>query len=362
VNRARIGLSVIGSTVSAAVVRRGAVVWVAHAELAADYGVATTVASVLGRCVGVKGARVVAALGKSYARVKRLHGLERVARGELALRAVQQNPDRFFLSSARWSAVSQVTRHGPAWYAAVFAADTVSAIADGCAQAGATLELTVPASDALADELRNGAPVVPPSGYEQYAEAYTAALVRDDAALALSSDARQARGERRRRMSRAALIATAVFAGLANVFAPTIAAELRRRDMTAALVQARDSLRPVVGVMSDLSRTSTALGDIERFNASRRSLLRVLESLAAELPESTAVMSLRADTVNATIVMITRAGPALLQSVARVHDVTNPQVLGAFSREDVGGVPFDRVAVRARFGHATRAVNEVRAR
>ena len=107
--RARIGLSLSGTTLSAIAVRRGAVEWAARMEcMGDDESIADAVAQLLAQCPDIGGARVVAALGVPYVSVKCLHGLERVARNELVFRAVQQNPDRFFMTDSRGAAISSV--------------------------------------------------------------------------------------------------------------------------------------------------------------------------------------------------------------------------------------------------------------
>jgi hypothetical protein len=171
--------------------------------------------------------------------------------------------------------------------------------------------------------------------------------------FALPSAARTRRQARTRARLRIALAACVALTAIAAIVAPVKPAELQRREAARALAHEREPLGALSASVSELGRVSKRLNDIDAFGASRRSMLGYLSALATALPESTAVLSLRADAGAATIVLITRAGPSVIESLSAIANADAPQILGAFTREQVGGIEVERIATRSRFTKAS---------
>jgi hypothetical protein len=119
--------------------------------------------------------------------------------------------------------------------------------------------------------------------------------------------------------------------------------ELRALKATSALA---------ANLTIERQRSTNALDDVARFVESRRSMLRMLASVSRALPESTAIASLRVDTVGGALVLVSAAGPALVAPLARLDVFADVQLAGTITREAIGPAELQRLTVR--FRHVIR--------
>lgn len=348
--RLRIGISIDGDAIHAVAVRRRAVVWRGACIARSRDGLRDDISALLKPCPRAKHSRAVAVLGSGHARVKPLRGFEKVSRPELVDQAILANPERFFLREERGLVFSHAFKgDGGVWHVAAFSRATTLAAEGGCIDASVELvrclaRVTGP-SMSLPEDLD-----------VEFGRAYQAATEKGRSQFYSNSDSTNSRIRLRRRMRRRLLGGLIAAACIAVLIAPTISAERLRRAATAQLEEARIPLRPVAASMAALAKATSMLRRIDEFDRSRQSMLRYLSSLSDALPESTAVLSMRVDTATATTVIVTRSGPSVLGEFAAMPQLVAPRLIGAVSREQIGGVEYDRLAVRAQLVRARDTV------
>ncbi|HKS04927.1 MAG TPA: hypothetical protein VJR92_01330 [Gemmatimonadaceae bacterium] len=337
---ARIGIELTADVVRGVAMRNGAVIWRDAVALGRDDNLGDNLTALLARFGETRGSVVVAVLAAPHGRTKVLHGLDDVARADLATEAARTNAERYFVVPAGGVEVSRAVRENGAWRATAYVRSAIAAVEDGCAASSAELRWIAPAkTNATALGERP----------DEFAGAIDAARTRRPTAMCVPSQAtgrRHASAQHRRRVALATIAALSFVAALAS---PTVSAERMRRRAVAALNNERNTLPEVAASLAELTRVSGHLNTVNAFASSRRSMLHYLASIARALPESSAIVTLRADSVAATLVLITRAGPGILQRLANIDAVSAPQVLGPFARENVGGATFERVATRSTF-------------
>jgi hypothetical protein len=393
----RVGIGLSRDSVRAVVVRGSTITW--HGEEALDANAPDSLARLLARIPARvrKGTRVRAAVGPAGCQVKRLEGLPPKAKPRVVTQAVAAGVERFFLRNGVPLVTSDAERRGDAWWGAAFEAPVVDILNQACAARGLSLVACVPAAAILSRALdataitwrdadveahvqvRNGAwadvrrsravehaianspRAVRPlaklgADAIRYADAYAAAICGKGASLALRPRL-PGKVEWRAVRVRAVLIGVAVvFAALAAV-APGIAAWRAGRIAAGRLDSLRDQAAQVARANFELQRATIAESEVSRFANSRRSLTYLLGALTAALPESTAMVSFRADTSGGTLILLSPAGAGVLTSLDSVRSIQDPRVIGSISRESVNGAALQRVAVRFRFpGSAPRRV------
>lgn len=351
-----VGLGVSPSAVTAVAVDRGVIAWRDQIAVESAESIGAAVTMLLRSWKRIKGARVIAAFGAHFSRVNAVRGLESVHSAAIVSEAVAASADRFFLRIDGGMCVSPASRLADGnWHAAAFSLTTLGAVGEACAAAGAELDRVIPALSQSNRIAAAGVREWIDTSVNPFAGAQLAAGSRRGAPLSLPSASSVARSGRVLRMRRAVLAGCAALAAVSALAAPAVSAEHQRRAAEHALAHDQTALRPVAAAMAQLTESSRLLEQIDDFAASRRSMLGYLSALARALPESTAVLSLNIDSVAVTTVLVTRAGPGVLDGLARVPGLEAPRVLGPFSREQIGGVELERVAVRSLFA-TSRAV------
>jgi hypothetical protein len=393
----RIGLDVGRERVRAVLLQRGELRWHDEERIGADQSLDISIARLLARAParGILPARVIAAVGPATAHVKRLPMLPTAGEPRALADALRLNTASFFLTNGVALRTSSVHFRCGAWWGAAYEQPALDAIADGCRRAGKRLEGCAPLVALLAhsyhpghmcwhdaeanvdihidsggcvDVRRSGRAVegttvgpmtaklrAPLPGLDgdaghRFAGAYAAALSSRHVPFFLrhgTSTRQVGAGRRRRTVSRILLTGVAA-AALAVLLAPGLVAhrsrlradrELRAFAMTSAVV-ARSNM--------DLQSSTGALDEVARFADSKRPMLRLLGSVSLALPESTAIASLRVDSVGGALVLVSAAGPALVTPLARVDAFTNVQLTGTVTREAIGPVDLQRLTMRFR--------------
>lgn len=373
------GLVIGAAETRAVAVERDVVVWSHSVPLSGETTLQEAVGSLLdaaptGRA---RSAGLFAALGPSYAQLKALAGLPDAGDMHALSAVVQANTAALFLVGCGPVVPTSVRRHadGSVWGAALDR-DAMRAIEQACARARIRLHGVTPAIAAVTagavdgthawcdDEVRLEAGVSgghllrlarTREGRNSLAvlPSITSVDVGQMVAASRAADAfmwRPEADERRKRTRRTrtyALTGTVVLTALCAVLAPTI-----------RLLRAADATRPPrPGPQSsafqptrrELSRVSHELEQIQQFVAKRRSAVRLLASITAVLPESTAIVSLRVDSVGGTFTALAPHIADVIPALAAADDVTAPRLAGAVTREVMAGALLERAAIRFRF-------------
>jgi hypothetical protein len=384
----RIGLSIGRDTLRALVVRRSAVLWRGEAAVRDPNSLAGEIAALLGKVPRSRWHQreVIAVIGPAAAQVKRITGLPENAADRELTEAVRLNAARFFLRNGSPLMTSSVTQRGNERWCAAFHASVVAALTDACERERVRLRGCVPSATTLGCGLADGrvvwidgetveevtlrrgecarvrrlaageraAPALRAplralgADAARFADAYGAAVLGSRSQFLVDPGA-ALRGNRRRMVVRAALATLLLFTSAAAISAPAIHATLRERAAVARLNALGPQSSSTLSAMRELSGATQSVRRIEEFASSRRSMTMLLGSLSQVLPESTAIVSLRVDSVGGTLVGLTQVGNTILPEVSRVAGVVSAELTGAVTREVVAGVPMQRFVSVFRF-------------
>ena len=255
-----------------------------------------------------------------FAQCRELHGLPGGASANDATAALHTRPRAWFISAARELRCSRAIPHDSRWFAAAYDADLITEISNVLATAALSVERV---------ELGD-------------ADVEAPGEVVHACSIPVRRDMIQARVMRLRRG--VLLVAAPVLLGAA-VFAPGLHAsfELRRARATAARISL--SAAELQGTLRRVDSLDRRLSAFERAAGRRTSWIPILGSLAQQLPESTAVLSLRADTVQMVMATLSLPGRNLVLGASKVPAVRRAALSGPVNREVVGGLTLDRSSV-----------------
>jgi hypothetical protein len=133
---------------------------------------------------------------------------------------------------------------------------------------------------------------------------------------------------------------------VAAIAAPGVAAGRRASHDARKLEQLRGTLGVWSPALTSLRHTTAALNEIGTFLAERRSVALLLGGLSRALPDSTAIVNLRVDSLGGTMTLLSRTAASIVPRVATVQPVVEPRIVGAVTRETVSGRQLQRVTVR----------------
>ena len=390
----RLGISIRQDECAAIVVRRGRVRW--HGRIARDssVGVRPALAELLASAPSRRsGVRAVVAVGASYAQIARIAGVPHTLPVGVVARLVQENVASFFLRSPGRLVVTSVQRNadGAAWSAvldgalveeaidalrtarfgsAAFVAEPVAAalvlapglhrVVDGgvvaefvSTNAGTFQRFRRTRGDSIAesaDTVEDLPLAIRPLGEDarHYVAAFGAASCSPDHPLAWRRpvDPRRVRSMARLRLgASAALLVLSIVAAL---LAPAIRAwSDARRSMR--LADRREWVRAAAArVESDLRLVTGSLDRVERFGSRRDDVPLVLAELARALPESTALLSLRIDSVEVNLSILTPHAADVVSELSHAERVAAPRILGSVMRERGKREPLERATIRLR--------------
>jgi hypothetical protein len=143
----------------------------------------------------------------------------------------------------------------------------------------------------------------------------------------------------------AVALVVSVFAALA---APGIRMMLATRNVSHELDRLRSLEIEMGRTDGDLQRVSAELDRIDAFRAARGRIALLLGALSQSLPDSTALVSLRIDTLDASFVALAPHAAEILSELGSIDDVVAPRIVGSIGRETIGGVRVERATVRFR--------------
>ncbi len=388
-SRARIGLGVGSAFVRAVLVRNGVVV--RRVERGREDGLTlrATVADVLRECGGGRRPEVFAAFGPSLAQFKNLHGLSGTLPPALAAEAVAANLDRFFVGDPDRLQLTAVARVSGQLWGGVVPIDTVEEVAGGCRDAKVSLRGCAPTLAVMGTRIghgvvdwrdgdvlmtaayadgdpvrvqltheREGDPSFEVDGVE-YDDAIAIATVASSSPHLFDPGAMRRRA-RARRTLRAALAAVLAGAVLGALLGPGLAARHRTGVAVREMATLEGALRVAEGRVRRHLDAQAANARVSAFRNETRAVVPLLAALVRELPESTAIVSLRVDGQGLGVVALAPAGAEVLEGLARVPGVARPQLVGAITRETFPRRTVQRIALSARFvGPGTGGIDAV---
>ncbi len=337
--------------------------------------------------------RVGVSIGASSSQVKKLHGLPSTMRADAVTRLVRDNAASFFLRPPSRLVVTGIEHaaDGSAWCSALEGA-LVDEVVESLRAAGfkSLLLLCQPLADAYArtpgvhlvydgdvvvevstterrtfdavarrvrddvDATRVSKAELPPTlhglGEEawHYVSALGAAVCPAKRALAWRppSDSRT-----RRRWQRAGVAAASalflVSAGAALV-APGARAWSDATEATRLAGLRNASAVEAARLERSLSVVTASLDRVDRFVSKRADAAVLLSELATTLPDSTALVSIRIDTSEANLSVLTTRAADVLSQLSGASGVVAPRMVGSVMRDAAGKSALERATIRFR--------------
>ena len=394
----RFGVHISRDRVRAVLVRRSSIAWHDEIPLAPTTAIGEAVALLLARAPkrSARGRIAGLALGTPSSQTKELVGVPPVPSEQILRRLVSENPNAFFIHTWSEIVVGTVERradntcwatahHGALVREASMAvrtrfaktvAVTSSLIAvarllpagehrctvDGIGYRITTIECGVVTGlardvSASANPACDLAPALCELGERawDFAPAYGAALLAHDRRLAWRGVERDTRA---RRVRRAAIAVAAFSASCAATWAytaPGVRALWVMRDDASATAGAPDHEIEAARTASELQRSTSQLAEVERFQASRGAIPALIGDLTRSLPESTAVVNLRVDSVAGSVVIITPHVPDVLPQLVPLTTIVAPRLVGSITYELAANAQMERASIRFDRPHRDRA-------
>ncbi len=397
----RLGISIRRDECAGIVIRRGRLLWRRRVPRGAIEDVRSAIAELLA-AAPKHGVRVTVAVGASYAQIKRISGVPPALRADLASRLVRENVTSFFLrSSPRLLATGvQRGRDGATWSAALDAA-LVEEVIDALRAAGfgspafvpepvaasfvltpgthhvvdgdVVAELTTTDRGALesvrrfrrgsdggrggdanfewsVESLRESSPTIRSLGEEarHYLAAFAAATCPRNHPLTwhAPADPRRARLLARLRLAvaAAALVLSATAAGVA----PGVRASVDVRRSMRLAERGEAARLEAERIEGELLRVTAALDRVDRFASRRDDIPMLLAEVARALPDSTALLSLRVDSVETSLSVLTPHAADVIVELANAEGVVSPRIIGSVVRDVGARTPLERATIRFR--------------
>jgi hypothetical protein len=387
---ASLGIAVRRSSVHGVLVRRKRIAWHGSVDVVAGRS-ADALSQLLSQLPPRKGIaflvqpRVVLAIGTAYAQMKRVDGLSSARNQRMLTDVVRQNSAAFFLRGAARLVISDVDQRadGSNW-AAAYHAETVdeliamlrrhglpralvvpsiAAVASVCdagsrahTEDGVHLEITTAdrgtvtgirriASDAAID---SAVPAAVTDVGADYLEAYAAALANSTTKLSWRPppDPRRARRADAIRLVAAGLLFAATSS--AALIAPGVRAERDAASAAREVSRGQKLATEAAHVQGELSRVSTQLDRVNKFEEARGKMTMLVGAIAQAIPDSTALVTLRVDSVEGSFVALTPHAADVLPELAGIDGIVNPRIAGSVTRETQGAARLERATVRFR--------------
>lgn len=399
-NGPRIGLGISSDSIRAVGVRDRAITWALEAPIDASAPLAQQIEELLSKAPGTtsrwRRPKVLAVVGPALAQTKRLYGLPPAIDVQTAASLVQEGAGRFFITGTEPLLTSQVwaPESGEVW-AAAFDQRTVGAIESACERASFALVAVLPTVVVLPDAILGSAiiwydgetsveiavtsnvfravrrrvhthgcahesrqaegdstgVVAELAGLGEnatrFAGAYGAAVTqhrKHSLAAPIGHDARTDAAISGKRAALAVAFCTCAIAAAA--LSPGLAAERAGRNARAELATLSAARAELHDLEKNLGLVSGALAEVATAESRRQSRLAFIGQLATTLPEGSAIVALRIDSVGGTVVALTPRAAVLVNRLDTLPSVIGPQIVGPVTREIVSGRDLERVTVR----------------
>ncbi|HXT16506.1 MAG TPA: hypothetical protein VN706_12790 [Gemmatimonadaceae bacterium] len=360
----RLGLDVADHEIRAVLVARRNVRWSHRESIVGVDGLPEAVSRVIATMPRTRRRpHVQFGLSGARAQIKRLEGLPPLENEKLLNAVVRENTSAFFLARSRVVVPPLYMSSDGARFGAALDVSSVNTVMGEARRRGLLVDLVLPTTSALTHVVHD---TVPPAlrsladDATPYVGAYAVANASRRTPLALRPrDA--ANTTSMRRMATAAAVLLVVVAGAMAVLAPGLRAtrELRvarsmlarygRLDSTATRVQ--DQLRAATQLLDTHARFETERGSIER----------LLGDITRALPDSTALVTLRADSAEVSFVATGPSVADLLPELGAVSQTEAARITGSVTRETLAGAKLERASFRLRRSRPRVATTKPRA-
>ncbi|HEY4303838.1 MAG TPA: hypothetical protein VGM82_05195 [Gemmatimonadaceae bacterium] len=335
----RIGLDVIADGARIVLLHDGALAWSSELSISDDAPRGAVLQRLLASVPnpGWRRATIGVAVGSTWVQVKRLEGLPQI-HAQLVTQVVRENATTFFLKRPGGIATSEVHQIDDGLWAAAFDRDVIDEIGALAREYKLRLVGIVPRDAALIEN-------DPPSEDSRFACASAAANVdRRTPFTQFAERNNRRRGMRPHAVRAAMLVATAFAAAIA----PLVQGALDERRLTRELAAARPLEIEAVRMTSELRRVSDALNQRGVFESRRGRMTRLLGAVARMSPESTAFVSLRADSADVNLVTVSTSVADLVPALSTIRGVASVRLVGAVAHDVVNGIRLERAALRIR--------------
>ena len=392
----RIGIYVGADWLACVAVARQGIIWHGGAERLRETPLESQLAELLRVAPVTRLMRPAAfvVLGPALAHVKQLRGLPPVTAPRVIRQLIQGTPSRFFLVGDGLPVIADPQRSADGWWIAMADAATIAAVHTACARRGLRLGGTRPVATLLHRALagapsgarigwvdgdvsldiicgdhgiaslrreptRSGVSAAATTGVDapleklgtdawRFAGAYAAARAGSSAPLLLRQSDDGRHGSRRIALRVASIVAVVV-GTVVMLAAPGVAAARARSGNDRAFDALRSAASSVARERIALEQQQAALRQIGAFVTNRRLVTPLLSALSIQLPESTAIVALRLDTLGATFIALSPIGTALVPAVSSMPGVEGLQLSAPITRETIGPLELQRTALRFRF-------------
>jgi len=398
-----LGVAVGEREIRAVLVRRGAVQWHSSESFAGVGALGNALRTVLSRAPRrPMGTRVTIVISPMWVQVKSLSGVPSIKPARLASQLVRENQQAFFLWKGTPALIADVQRlkTGAAWGAA-FDREVIDELTQSFRGARMTIGCVAPAVVAIVAALPNelvqwtdgddrlelegdagGLRRLERISHDatQPTAALPAALARlgDDAWRFLDAYGAavapgqlplawrvQSDEDRSRVWARVRFVAMASALAAAAIFA-AVGPGWRARSFGLAadreLAQSRGVQIELARNESELRRVTQMLNRLESFRAERGKVTRILGQLAQSIPDSTAMLTFRVDSVEGAFTAIAPHVADVLPELESVDDIVAPRIVGSVTREVFSGVRVERATFRFRRSRPTLPARRMVAR
>jgi hypothetical protein len=137
-----------------------------------------------------------------------------------------------------------------------------------------------------------------------------------------------------------------VAGGIAAIVAPGARAARIVSDSAGEMRTLRASQTEVARTQGELRRIAATLDRVERFREQRGRTTLLLGAISQALPESTALVTLRLDSLEGNLVALTPRAADILPQLMGVKEMMSPRIVGSLTKEAIGGVQLERATVR----------------
>jgi hypothetical protein len=333
--------------------------------------------------------RAVIAVGPAHSQLRRLDGLPAVKHRHVIRRIVRENSSAFFVGTSARMLVSDVTRSGDgSVWAAAFDAELIdSAIASLRRRPLGAIEF-VPYVIAIAALLPPGAHCRVEDGVgltftravdgslthvarracidadviaaqadshaaleragPAYTAAYGAAMIRRRVTGAWRPAADATRSIGSARVRRLAAVVLCILITLVAIGAPAF--RLRQKSVAAAeeLGRTGSTHTEATRVEGQLQYAAAQIDRMGRFRSARGQLTTLLGAISQAIPESTALVSLKVDSIEGSFIALAPHVADVLPQLADVELIASSHIVGSVTREIQGAARLERATVRFR--------------
>jgi hypothetical protein len=324
-----LGLALTATSATAVLLRGRDVIWSESASIADDASRRAAIQKLLAMAPRRRRTTLGVVVDSKYVQVRRLEGLPSVDE-RLQTRLVRQNAATFFLRREGGVVISDLHRNGDVVSGAAFDEEIVQEMVAVAGDLKLRLQGIAPGR---ADENEAGA-------------ARRGAEIGRNTPLAWTPVAgREPRRERVRLLVGVAMMLSTAMIALS---APVVREALDDRQMAKEIDASRTVEVEAMSTIAELRRVTQLLNERNAFEERRGRMIRLTDAVARALPESTALVSIRADSIDVSLVAVSRHVTDVVAALTTLADPPSVRLVGSVAHDVFDGVPLERAAFHFR--------------